>query len=215
MSWRYIKNDKIKNNIYIRETFRWTIRIPFFRFVESVRCRHFPLHCQLYEIDCQNLEACIKRDKNATPLMVIIWKRKWTPDGFSVSTITIDSPINISTHACSCTTDKLAVLRRVGEQHESYQRVCITASINNAILTSNIRELYVDTCERICTRFSTRTMHRRYAKYSCEWSTVVNTEETGLAELISFQLILDVRFPNSFVEHPMRSARWWKNTSRK
>lgn len=67
-----------------------------------------------------------------------ITRRKWTLGGFFLSTvIAIDPPIDISTHA-RVPADKLAVLHRVGERHESYQRAYITASINNAILTSSI-----------------------------------------------------------------------------
>jgi len=79
--------------------------------------------------------------------------------------------------------DKLAVLRRVGEQHESYQRVCITASINNAIFTSSIRESCVDTCTRalVCDSVRGRCIAVTLST-ACGRYTVVNKAETGLAE---------------------------------
>jgi len=82
--------------------------------------------------------------------------------------------------------DKLAVLRRVGEQHESYQRVCITASINNAIFTSSIRESYVDTCAHalVCDSARGRCIAVTLST-ACGRYTVVNKAETSLAENLS------------------------------
>lgn len=59
--------------------------------------------------------------------------------------IAINSLIN--NNVFSITTGKLTALCRINEQHESYQRARITASINNAIsdLTSCMREPHVNT----------------------------------------------------------------------
>jgi len=174
------------------------IEIPPFFFASSNQrdIGHSPLYCQwFYETECRNPRACIKKGKNATPP----WRRlsgkgNGALRGFSVGCYRNRSA-NKYQHARArsrYTSDKLAVLRRVGEQHESYQRVCITASINNAILTSSIRELCVDTCMRTCMRFSTQTIVTLSIAtvYRCEY----RRNWPGKTYFVSIRSILDIYF---------------------